>query len=100
MAGPVDEREAFENVMASHVAKLMDFARPYVGRLCRADSEYFVERALEEAWTRRDNFEPTKASLLMWWEGCLKAAALTRKAWCVQYSHKVEWVPGSKLGRH
>lgn len=93
------ERAEFEQVMAAHVAKLMDFAKPYVGRLSRADTAYFIEQALEEAWIQRSTFNPHKASLLTWWERCLRAAASSRKLWSLQYSTGIEWVRGADLGR-
>lgn len=99
MAGLDKERDAFESVMAEHVAPLMGFARPYVGRLCRADTEALLRDALECAWERRGQFKPAQESLLQWWDGCLKFAALRRPKWATVYSHRIIWVKGADLGR-
>ena len=52
------ERADFENTLGRHTASLCEFARPYVGRLTKADSGSFLAAALAEAWLRRTDFDP------------------------------------------
>ena len=92
------ERVEFEKVMAAHVARLMGFARPFVGRLAPVDATDLIERALEAAWAKRGSFNPHKASLLIWWEECLREAARSRPRWCLRHSSGVEWVRSDQLG--
>lgn len=93
------ERDAFEEVMAAHVARLMEFAKPYVSRLCGRDREAFLNDALEKAWGLRKEFNPHKSSLLLWWEKCLQHAALARSEWVLYYQTDIKFVPGKELGR-
>lgn len=97
----IEERERvdFENTLGRHTASLCEFARPYVGRLTKADSGSFLAAALAEAWLRRTDFDPEQESLLLWWEGCLRAAALTRPAWRIWRSSEWVEVPGKLLGK-
>ena len=99
MARVDSEREQFEDDMAAHIAALMDYAKPYVGRLSNGDRDYFIRTALEFAWDRHKQFNPEKTSLLRWWEECLHSAALTRKTWTLRYSHAMKTVRGKHLGR-
>lgn len=93
------ERAAFEADMSAHVAQLMGFSKPYTGRLPRRELELFLELALEAAWERRSEFDPHRAALLEWWDGCLRTAANSRKSWSQVYSHAVKLIRGTDLGR-
>lgn len=96
------EQQLFERDLARHTATLMNFAKPYIGRLSGADRDAFLSGALSAAWTTRSKYQPDKenASLLLWWEKCLRAAALTRQWWrCSTFDRKFEMVLGTKLGR-
>ena len=93
------ERDAFEEVMAAHVARLMEFAKPYVSRLNGRDREFFLDKALAKAWERRKEFNPHRASLLSWWDKCLRHAALARPEWVLYYQHDLKFVSGRDLGK-
>lgn len=92
------EMAAFEMQMAKYTARLMDFALPYTRRLSSKDLDFFLTNALSFAWQRRKQFNPERGSLLQWWDGCLKSAALTRKSWRQRHMDYWEVVPGHKLG--
>lgn len=102
MEKPTREQLAFMRDLARHTAQLMDFSKPYIGRLSGTDRDYFLSKALEAAWTRREEFVPTKENegLLRWWNVCLKDAAKARTEWrCSTFDAKFVMVPGSKLGQ-
>lgn len=95
------EQVEFEVMLAQRVAKLMDFAKPYVGRLSSADRNYLLATALHTAWLTRKEFDPEKAEeagLLLWWNKCLRAAALTQRTWFVFHMDRWERVSGERLG--
>lgn len=99
-AQEVRERAEFDDQMSRNVAKLMDFAKPYVGRLTPSDCELLLGWALTEAWARRATFAPRKASLLIWWDECLRAAADRQPYWnVIWYDNSVRAVASSKLGK-
>lgn len=89
---------AFEIFMTRNVAQLMGFAKPYVGSLTAASVEPFLERALKIAEQR---FEPKKmraGSMLIWWDECLRAVAMTRSSWKVRTFDGWRWITGWQLG--
>lgn len=95
----VRERAEFDEQMSRNVAKLVDFAKPYVSRLTPSDRELFLELALAQAWERRATFAPRKASLLIWWDECLRAAANWKPYWnVIWYDNSVRAVAASRLG--
>lgn len=94
------ERAAFEEQMARKTAALCDFARAYIGRLVESEREQLLSLALEQAWQRRAQFRPEKASLLTWWDGCLRAAADTKPEWqVIWYDNSLRRVSSNKLGK-
>ncbi|HEX7041415.1 MAG TPA: hypothetical protein VF202_14960 [Trueperaceae bacterium] len=102
------ERQQFEAFMKRHTAKLLDFAKPYIGRLIPEQREEFLTVALERAWESRHELKPKKTAfgteqveLLRWWEDyCLKPAARSRKVWTLRtWDRQREFVKGTKLGR-
>ena len=95
------ERERFDTFMANHVAQLTGFSEPYVSRLPTLEKTLFLARALTAAWDMRSDFVPGKenAGLLIWWEKCLKKAALSRGTWHQVYQDDVRTVRGVDLGR-
>lgn len=93
------EMAAFEKHMVENTARLLDFARPYTGRLSPTDYSVFIQYALKFAWQRRKQFDPCHGSMLQWWDGCLKSAALTRKSWRLRHMDFWTIVPGHKLGK-
>lgn len=100
MAGELtSERAEFERIMQTHVAQLMGFAKPYVGRLSASDRELLLTAALNCAWERRGQFKPEQESILQWWDGCLRFAATRRPRWPLIYSHRTIWVSGVELGK-
>lgn len=95
------ERQRFEKFMAQHVAALMDFSRKYTSRLPSLEQELFIARALKAAWDRREEFVAGKenAGLLIWWDKCLRDAALSRAWWSQMYQDDVRKIRGVDLGR-
>jgi DNA-directed RNA polymerase specialized sigma24 family protein len=99
---PTKEQIAFMRDMAKHTAQLMDFAKPYIGRLSSADRDAFISESLMYAWQTREQYKPDKenAGLLKWWNGCLRFAAGTRLNWrCSTFDGQFHMVPGKKLGQ-
>lgn len=104
MAGPVNldlerEEREFHDMMARNVTRLMDFAKPWVGRMTNRGRKYFLAKAIDIAWQRRAEFNPKRQSILLWWRDCLKAAALSRSEWHLLTIDDVEVVSGEKLSR-
>jgi DNA-directed RNA polymerase specialized sigma24 family protein len=94
------ERAQFEADMQAHVARLCSYAAPYVAALVPEDKEAFLETALAQAWIHREDFHPRAVSLYVWWERCLRTAALTRERWFIYDSHgRRTPVLGERLGR-
>ena len=96
------ERARFDTFMANHVAQLTSFSQPYVGRLPPLEKELFLARALAAAWDKRNDFVPGKenAGLLIWWDKCLRQAALSRGTWHQVYQDDVRTIRGVDLGRN
>lgn len=92
------EMESFEQHMARKTAVLMTYARPFTSRLSSDDLDVFMKAALMTAWKRRAQFDPEQATLLIWWEGCLKEAALTRKYWRQRHMDYWTTIPAKQLG--
>jgi hypothetical protein len=95
------ERVRFDDFMAKHVAQLINFSQPYVGRLPPLEKELFLARALNAAWEKRNDFVPGKenSGLLIWWDKCLRQAALSRGTWHQVYQDDVRTIRGVDLGR-
>lgn len=101
-AAPTKEQLAFQRDLAQHTAQLMDFARPYMGRLASSDRDFFLSQTLAHAWESRAEFVPDKenAGLLKWWEKCLKFAASCQLYWRVsRFDGTYHMVLGRTLGR-
>lgn len=92
------ERAAFDRIMEANTARLMDFAKPYVGRLNNADRGTLLGSALTFMWERRKTHNPKAESLLQFWDRCLRAAAVLRKSWLVSKFDGWTWVRGAELG--
>jgi hypothetical protein len=92
------EREAFEEMMVTHAARLCEWAGHYVTRLVARDREYLLSEALEIAWRRCDGLRPEKIQLIVWWDECLRSAAMRRKVWRIHDGNGYRWVPGKRLG--
>lgn len=94
------ERRQFEKDMQDHVARLCEYARPYVAALIPEDRIAFLDAALAAAWRERKMFNPQSASLYQWWERCLRSAALTRDRWYEYDMHgRQVAVLAERLGR-
>lgn len=93
------EWDQFQADLAAQAARLRDFALPYTRRLPPAELDIFLSHAFKFAWQRRKEFDPNKASLLQWWGGCLKAAAMARKTWTQRHMDWWETIPANRLGR-
>ena len=99
IGGPADERVAFEQTMVTNIAKLLDFAKPYVGRLNSSDRGALLGSALEKMWEWRKSYKPRSGeSLLQYWDRCLAAAAKMRKTWQVSRFDGWTTVRGEHLG--
>lgn len=94
------ERAMFEQAMETNVAKLSDFAKPYVGRLSNADRGFLLGKALEQMWETRKSYKPGVESLLEFWDRCLKAAANVRRTWRVSRFDGWTTVRGDRLGAY
>ena len=92
------DREAFDDMMALHVARLMDYARPFVGRLSSYDSSKLINDAIEIAWETSGAFNPETVQMLQWWGECLRRAALRRQAWEIREGETYRWISGRDLG--
>lgn len=93
-----NERSAFERIMESNTARLMDFAKPYVGRLCNGDRESLLGNAIDFMWGWRKSHNSREESLLQFWDRCLRAAALLRTTWHVSRFDGWATVRGERLG--
>lgn len=102
-----EERAQFDTFMERNVARLLDFAQPYIGRLVPEQREEFLQVALERAWDKRAELKPKKTAfaeehidILRWWGDCLRPAALSRTEWTLRtWDGRREKVKGSRLGR-
>jgi hypothetical protein len=95
------ERARFDAFMAKHVAQLMGHSAPFTARLPALERELFLARALAAAWDKREEFVAGKenAGLLIWWDKCLRVAALSRGTWHQVYQDDVRTIRGVDLGR-
>lgn len=105
---PETTQEQFDQFMRRHSASLLDFAKPYIGRLGPVQREEFLEVALTQAWEKRAELKVKKTgyaestvNVLRWWEDfCLKPAALSKKEWRLRtWDRQIEIVPGNRLGK-
>jgi hypothetical protein len=102
------EQAQFELFMESRTAQLLDFAKPYIGRLVTSQRDAFLETALNKAWENRAALKPhrnkygsTTVDVLRWWEDrCLRPTALSRQTWDLRtYDRQIETVSGRQLGK-
>jgi hypothetical protein len=79
------ERTQFDSFMASNTARLLDYARPWLGKMPSVERELLLARALRAAWLRRDKYRPDAegAGVLKWWGECLTGALMSRPRWRV-----------------
>lgn len=91
------ERAAFEALIERNLARLRAHARPYISRLSLADKEYLILKAFDYAWNRREQLR-SQTRLLLWWEDCLRSAAMTRENWRQRHMDRWEWVTNRQLG--
>lgn len=89
----------FQADLATQAARLREFALPYTRWLPPAELEIFLSHTLKFAWQRRKEFDPGRASLLQWWGGCLKSAAMTRETWTQRHMDWWETISANRLGR-
>jgi hypothetical protein len=102
MSVATPEQTAFVHDMTRHAARLMDFSKPYIGRLAASDRDFFINKAFMVAFERRELFVPGKENegLLHWWNECLKITARSRKEWrCSTFDGTYVMVLGVKLGQ-
>ena len=106
MAATIDPRDAFaeEFFRPPHLARMLECAGQYTGRLCRADRDLILDLALENFWEMRESIH-TSNDVLRMWDRALARAALTRPRWQVAvfsvpgaFSHW-EWLAPKRLKR-
>ena len=79
------DRIAFEELILSQFSRLAEQAGRYIDRLGGRDRETILQSALDAAWSNRDTFNPSKTSLLVYWDDCLQEAVLLREFWVVRH---------------
>lgn len=96
----VKECEAFCDMMTREptFARLVEQCGRYISRLSNDDREDVLKIALELAWEFNGDLDPTKKSIVMWWDSFLQYAMNTRTHWLCRSRHgyvkvKTENVP-------
>jgi len=91
------EAAEFHDFVVRNMARLRSHSRPYISRLSEADSNYLIKTALSYAWERRKRLK-SQTGMLLWWEECLRSAAMTRKQWRQRHMDFFTIVTGRQLG--
>jgi hypothetical protein len=83
----VKECEAFVDIMTRDAVfpRLAEQCGPYIGRLGNDDRTAVLAIALELAWEFSGEFDPTKQSLVSWWDACLRYAMGARTHWMCRF---------------
>jgi uncharacterized protein with HEPN domain len=86
-----------------HLARMLERAGEFTGRLAPADRDDLMEMAFEKFWALRDDIH-TSADVERLWVVALQNAADTRRVWRVAVSHwgvvvKWEFVRSARLRR-
>lgn len=83
MSHDPQEYKAFKQGLLNHFAQLTNISAKYTAKLLAPDREWFFEQALNLAWERRNEFNPSKQVLTAWWAQICKDVALSRTTWTV-----------------
>jgi hypothetical protein len=96
-----EDRAVFEAQLRQppHFARMLDHARPFVGRLTKLDRHSLIEIAWDNLWAQRDCIHETN-DILRLWIASLTGAARTRKTWLVWNGAYWTRVKGERLGKH
>jgi hypothetical protein len=96
-----EDRETFERDMfrPPHMARMLEAAGRYSGRMGDKDRVAFFQLALDAFWALRDTVHVT-ADIQRNWDRALKTAATSRDRWIVwsNLNLRYEWVLGRRLG--
>lgn len=105
-----ENREEFDQLLLQgdpthpHMAMMADRAAKFIANLAdEAQRDALLEEALDFAWRNRHTFNAQYESLGMFWTRCLRAAALTREKWLVNWAtmpgvFEKRWILGRRLG--
>lgn len=77
------EYAAFRETLVQHLASLADISAKYTAKLLAPDRDWFFEQALEQAWEQRNEFNPSRQQLKLWWNSICKQVAESRPQWTV-----------------
>src|SRR6478609_1433355 len=78
------DRVSFEELMTAQFSRLAEQAGKYIAQMSPRDRETILQNALDTAWSNYDSFNPTRTSLLVFWDDCLQEAVLLREFWVVR----------------
>jgi hypothetical protein len=78
-----DARLMFEATMQRNAARLSDMAARWTRGMGAADKDWFLTTALEIAFHRREQYDPAKGCIGIWFAECLGQAARRRRTWLV-----------------
>ena len=104
-----EDRETFERSLLvgdpkrPHTARMAGRAQKFIGGMADKTRDFFLETALDFAWTNRYSYNPQYEALEMYWTRCLKGAAMTRDKWLVSVAtlpgvYEKRWILGRMLG--
>jgi hypothetical protein len=107
-----ENRKEFEQLLllgsdpkqrGGHHARMIERAQRFIGGMGDRSRTVFLEEAVEFAWQQRHTMNAQRESIDMYWERCLRHAALTRDKWLVNVGtlpgvFEKRWVLGRLLG--
>lgn len=76
-------RLMFEATMKRNVARLSDMAARWTRGMAPDDKDAFLLSALDIAFRRKDQYDPAKGCIGLWFADCLGQAARRRRTWRV-----------------
>ena len=76
-------RLMFEATIQRNVARLSDAAARWTRGMTAVDRDAFLESALDIAFRRREQYDPAKTCIGIWFADCLGQAARRRRTWRV-----------------
>lgn len=86
-------------------ARMLERSGHYVGGMDKIQKDVFFEAAVEWGWNNRHSYNAQYQRLEVFWDRCLRAAALTRDRWLISVSigpgvFEKRWILGVRLGRY
>lgn len=76
-------RLMFEATMKRNVARLSDMTSRWTRGMSSDDKDAFILSALDIAYRRKDQYDPAKTCIGIWFADCLGQAARRRRTWRV-----------------